>query len=94
MYFVKLDVKACFDTIDQTKLLQIVRNALSDVSFPSLELSPRFLTLSLGRVHHQTVQYHRHRCREVQETLAQEGLLIRWEGENILLWSLTRPQMI
>ena len=37
MYFVKLDVRACFDTIDQTKLLQIMRDALSDVSLASLE---------------------------------------------------------
>jgi len=42
MYFVKLDVRACFDTIDQTKLLQIMRDALSEVSFVFLELSPCF----------------------------------------------------
>ena len=46
MYFVKLDVRACFDTIDQTKLLQIMRDALSDVSFVSVGLPPRFLTIS------------------------------------------------
>jgi len=79
MYFVKLDVRACFDTIDQTKLLQIMRDALSDVSFTSTGLPPCSLTLSQGRVYHQTIRRHRHRHREVQETLAQEGLLIRSE---------------
>ncbi len=32
LYFVKLDVQACFDTIEQTKLLQILRTILSEVS--------------------------------------------------------------
>ena len=41
----KLDVKACFDTIDQTKLLQIVRDALSDVSFTSIVLLCRLTPL-------------------------------------------------
>ena len=40
LYFVKLDVKACFDTIDQTKLLQIMRDALSDVSLTCLNSTP------------------------------------------------------
>jgi len=78
MYFVKLDVRACFDTIDQTKLLQIMRDALSEVSFTSTGVSPCFLTLSQGRVYHQTIRHHWHRHREVQETLAQESLHIRW----------------
>ena len=44
MYFVKLDVRACFDTIDQAKLLQIMRDALSDVGSAFLDLLPRFLS--------------------------------------------------
>lgn len=47
MYFVKLDVKACFDTIDQTKLLQIMRDAL-DVGFTSTRPSPCCLTFLEG----------------------------------------------
>lgn len=31
LYFVKLDVQACFDSIDQTKLLQILRQIISEV---------------------------------------------------------------
>lgn len=31
LYFVKLDVQACFDTIDQARLLEIIRNLLSEV---------------------------------------------------------------
>ena len=31
LYFVKLDVQACFDTIDQIKLLQILRQIISEV---------------------------------------------------------------
>ena len=45
MYFVKLDVRACFDTIDQTKLLEIMRDALSDVSLTSPDFAHHFLTL-------------------------------------------------
>lgn len=33
LYFVKLDVQACFDTIEQTKLLEILLQLLSEVSF-------------------------------------------------------------
>jgi len=32
LYFVKVDVQACFDTIDQTKLLEILRELISEVS--------------------------------------------------------------
>lgn len=32
LYFVKMDVRACFDTIDQTKLLEIIRELLKQVS--------------------------------------------------------------
>ena len=31
LYFVKLDVQACFDTIEQTKLLGILRDLISEV---------------------------------------------------------------
>jgi hypothetical protein len=31
LYFVKVDVQACFDTIEQSKLLQILRDILSSV---------------------------------------------------------------
>ena len=31
LYFVKVDVRACFDTIDQTRLLAILREVLSEV---------------------------------------------------------------
>lgn len=31
LYFVKVDVQACFDTIEQSKLLQILRDVLSEV---------------------------------------------------------------
>ena len=31
LYFVKVDVQACFDTIEQTKLLGILRDLLSEV---------------------------------------------------------------
>ena len=31
LYFVKLDVQACFDTIEQTKLLSILRELISKV---------------------------------------------------------------
>ncbi|PSR75587.1 hypothetical protein PHLCEN_2v9067, partial [Hermanssonia centrifuga] len=33
LYFVKLDVQACFDTIEQTKLLQILRTILSEEEY-------------------------------------------------------------
>jgi telomerase reverse transcriptase len=33
LYFVKVDVRAAFDTIDQNKLLEILRKMLSEVSF-------------------------------------------------------------
>ena len=32
LYFVKLDVQACFDTIEQTKLLEILRELISEVT--------------------------------------------------------------
>jgi telomerase reverse transcriptase len=31
LYFVEVDVQACFDTIEQSKLLQILRDVLSEV---------------------------------------------------------------
>ena len=31
LYFVKVDVQACFDTIEQTKLLSILRDLISEV---------------------------------------------------------------
>jgi len=31
LYFVKVDVQACFDTIDQGKLLGIIQNLVSEV---------------------------------------------------------------
>lgn len=31
LYFVKLDVQACFDTITQAKLIQILRDIISEV---------------------------------------------------------------
>ena len=34
LYFVKVDVQACFDTIEQSKLLHILRNVLSGVCRP------------------------------------------------------------
>lgn len=33
LYFVKVDVQACFDTIEQTKLLSILRDMISEVCF-------------------------------------------------------------
>ncbi|CEL53334.1 Telomerase reverse transcriptase OS=Bos taurus GN=TERT PE=3 SV=2 [Rhizoctonia solani AG-1 IB] len=33
LYFVKLDVRACFDTIDQDKLLQILRHTLTQKAY-------------------------------------------------------------
>ena len=36
LYFVKVDVQACFDTIEQSKLLQILRNVFSSVCPPSV----------------------------------------------------------
>ncbi|OBZ72156.1 Telomerase reverse transcriptase [Grifola frondosa] len=33
LYFVKVDVQACFDTIEQTKLLEILREAISEDSY-------------------------------------------------------------
>ena len=32
LYFVKVDVQACFDTIEQSKLLEIIKDAISEVS--------------------------------------------------------------
>ena len=32
LWFVKVDVKACFDTIDQGKVLEIMKNLISEVS--------------------------------------------------------------
>lgn len=34
LYFVKVDVQACFDTIEQSKLLEIIKDAISEVSGP------------------------------------------------------------
>jgi hypothetical protein len=31
LYFVKVDVKACFDTIDQRKLLEILKKLVMEV---------------------------------------------------------------
>ena len=31
LYFVKLDVQACFDTIEQPKLLEILQDLISEV---------------------------------------------------------------
>ena len=40
LYFVKMDVRACFDTIEQGKLLEILRKVIEEVSIPfSLRLS-------------------------------------------------------
>lgn len=32
LYFVKVDVQACFDTIEQSKLLEIIKDTISEVS--------------------------------------------------------------
>ena len=32
LYFVKVDVQACFDSIEQSTLLKILRNVISDVN--------------------------------------------------------------
>lgn len=45
LYFVKVDVQACFDTIDQGKLLQILRRLLSEVYTTSLPSIASTLTL-------------------------------------------------
>jgi len=36
LYFVKVDVQACFDTIDQGKLLGIIQNLISEVEIIAL----------------------------------------------------------
>ena len=46
MYFVKVDVQACFDTIEQEKLLEILTHLITDV-IPSTRL---------GRFTHYRVQ--------------------------------------
>lgn len=41
LYFVKVDVQACFDTIDQAKLLEMLRDLLSQVGSASCICSIR-----------------------------------------------------
>ena len=36
LYFVKVDVQACFDTIDQGKLLDIIQSLISEVEIMTL----------------------------------------------------------
>jgi hypothetical protein len=35
LYFVKVDVQACFDSIEQGKLLEIIRRIIKEVSIAS-----------------------------------------------------------
>ena len=49
LYFVKVDVQACFDTIEQTKLLQILREILSEVC-ATLQFNPR-ARMTMRRMH-------------------------------------------
>ena len=51
LYFVKLDVQACFDTIDQTKLLQILRLIISEVHSFVFSLSSLLMKHFLSRIH-------------------------------------------
>ncbi len=44
MYFVKVDVRACFDTIDQSKLLEILVELLSRDNY----LRQRYGSISFG----------------------------------------------
>jgi hypothetical protein len=51
MYFVKLDVQACFDTIEQTRLLEILRDVISQVYVSEYDVLYAELTMCLlGRV--------------------------------------------
>jgi hypothetical protein len=56
LYFVKVDVQACFDTIEQSKLLQILRDVLSGVchraspGFGVFLISLRIITFSRALV--------------------------------------------
>ncbi|THH09180.1 hypothetical protein EW146_g8757 [Bondarzewia mesenterica] len=54
LYFVKVDVQACFDTIEQAKLLQILRDAISEESY----MLPRFgrITRSAGKIKRKFVK--------------------------------------
>jgi hypothetical protein len=45
LYFVKVDVQACFDTIEQSKLLQILRDVLSEVCHASISWTLPFYNL-------------------------------------------------
>jgi hypothetical protein len=56
LYFVKVDVQACFDTIEQSKLLQILQDVLSGVchrtspGFGVFLISLRIITFSRALV--------------------------------------------
>ncbi|CCM03069.1 uncharacterized protein FIBRA_05189 [Fibroporia radiculosa] len=43
LYFVKVDVQACFDTIEQTKLLGIIREIISELNLGNEDDHPHFL---------------------------------------------------
>ena len=49
LYFVKVDVQACFDTIEQSKLLKILKALISEVCFNIiLTLHLQYLLCCLG----------------------------------------------
>jgi len=72
LYFVKVDVQGCFDTIEQTKLLQILRQLISEV----LSILSFFVVLAyllLGHLHDTEIWAGEYGAWTNQEKLCQES---------------------
>lgn len=50
LYFVKVDVQACFDTIEQDKLLEILKDIISRVRLKVISRLHYLLTCSHSRI--------------------------------------------
>lgn len=73
LYFVKLDVQACFDTIEQDKLLNILRNIISEVGSPDTLKYPCVLEPCSGHLYCSTLWSSWDCCEKDTATVCQES---------------------
>lgn len=72
LYFVKVDVQACFDTIEQDKLLEILRDLISEVILGYITYSFSDLVY-IGRIYDPKIRSSFFGCWQNQALVCQEG---------------------
>ena len=75
LYFVKVDVQACFDTIEQRELLRIIDKLISEVLSYSHQV-PHSLTGTTGRIHDPALRVSRNVSWKTKKNLCQASY--RW----------------